>query len=200
MLRHTHRWLVPTLALAGNDLVNFDHELVLSGLSTETHNADDCLKGGIYHSNNWINAPGKTGIIISFQEREKRDAERYAIIQMFVSYEGTASYRTTIYGGMDVGRIPRKEEWEIWLPISTPRPNFTSGLGQFIDLQRSAGYITNTLPSGGVWLFWVVWEGVPPYYAVVGNNVGLVAGGTVLSDPATVSIATRMRGWAWRVL
>lgn len=182
----------------GEDLASLDGSLGIAGQDSNTCDANKCVKGGIYHSSDWTNAPQKTGMLINFQVRQSPDVQRYALIQLFFSYMGVGQYRTTIFGGMENGRLPSDEEWEYWLPIAMSIPTVAHQSGQLEDLQHDEGIITHTLSEGGAWLCWAVWEGTANY-KVVGNVYGIYPGGTVLSDPRSSSVAIRMRGWAWRI-
>lgn len=185
----------------GKDLATLNDEVSLVGVTRVNGDANKCVSAGAYISDSWVNTPGITGLLLTVQERYNYDnSTKYGVIQtFFFSYSGPGSYRTTIYGGIDVGRMPNDSEWAVWRPTNMPMPRGDSGVGQFFDLQLPNGYISNTLPAGGVWMYWAIWEGMPPYYAVVANHIGIVAGGTLVQDVSTAAITLRMRGWAWRV-
>lgn len=191
-------WYELSRLVVGEDLASLDGSLCLSGQSLPTCDANQCTKGGIYCCDDWTNAPHKTGTLIATQIRNSPDADRYALSQMFFSYAGVGCYRTTIVGGVEIGRLPRIDEWGDWRPIAMPLPTVAHQLGQLEDLQHDEGIITHTLSEGGAWLCWAVWEGTANY-RVVGNVYGIYPGGTVLSDPRSSSVAIRMRGWAWRI-
>lgn len=175
-------WHKLSTAMFSPDLSGSDsQELGLAGIATESFDANTIITG-YYHSNNWTNAPGGSGLLISVPVRNNT-APNYSIIQLFFTYVGQSSYRT-LRQEVPVGTTPATDNWAEWQSINSPRPQAAEGVRHY------------TLPIKGVWAYYL--SGLVSGQGVITEQfIGARAGGTVIRarQPQTTAIS----GLVWRI-
>ena len=191
-------WRKLSTSMFSPDLSGSDsQELGLAGVATDSFDANTIITG-YYHSNNWTNAPGGSGLLISVPVRDNT-AANYAIVQIFFSYLGPSSYRT-LRQGIPVGTTPAIDNWAEWQSINSPRPQAAEGVGQWRLLGNNPGQGASlALPDGGVWAYFLI--GVAVTTAVpYGAAAGAAGGGTVVTvDPGTASGVSHVFGFCYEV-
>lgn len=187
-------WRKLSTSMFSPDLSGSDsQELGLAGVATDSFDANTIITG-YYHSNNWTNAPGGSGLLISVPVRDNT-AANYAIVQIFFSYIGPSSYRT-LRQGIPVGTTPAIDNWAEWQSINSPRPQAATGVGQWVGIGQNGSSVT--LPAGGSWAYHVYAYNNSQGMVLV-NDANVAAGGTVLEYGIAQPSTTLVCGFAWRI-
>ena len=186
-------WRKLSTSMFSPDLSGSDsQELGLAGIATDSFDANTIITG-YYHSNNWTNAPGVTGLLISVPVRGNI-ISNYSIVQIFFSYAGQSSYRTLKMGGIPIGTTPAIDNWAEWQSINSPRPQAAAGVGQWQGYSNQGAGNTITLPEGYTWAyFFTGYNADGSVYGVTGD---VAAGRTVVQVGSTVKY---IEGFVWRV-
>lgn len=111
----------------------------------------------------------------------------------------TATYAPTLGISYIIGYTPPENDNSTKLSTTewineyfTKKPQTKAGIGQIVRLS-SSGTNTCNIPSGGMWMYFIV------YYPDIWNsNAGVVSGGTIVGSAGTGSNYHR-RGFAWRI-
>ena len=191
-------WRKLSTSMFSPDLSGSDsQELGLAGVATDSFDANTIITG-YYHSNNWTNAPGSSGLLISVPVRGNKVAN-YSIVQIFFSYVGPSSYRTLKVGGIPRGTVPAPDDWEVWQSINAPRPHAAAGIGQWVQLWTgTSGGNTIILPPGGVWAYSLT--GLDAGQTVRSHGDGVLGGGTAITlRNGNGVVITDVVGFGWRV-
>ena len=105
-------WGSLSSAFVAKDPTSADSKKLCPALTFGEELNANALASGFFHSAKWTNAPAATsGTLLSIQMPLPQG---YSVIQIFFSYTGHSSYRTTI-GTVAYGQTPENATWEDWV-------------------------------------------------------------------------------------
>ena len=185
-------WGSLSSAFVAKDPTSADSKKLCPALTFGEELNANALASGFFQSAKWTNAPSATsGTLLSIQ---MPFPQGYSVIQIFFSYTGHSSYRTTI-GTVAYGQTPENATWQDWVTIGAPKPMAAEGVGQWARYGVPGG--TNcTLPAEGVWAFHIIKRSLPST-GVSALYVGVAAGGTILDTQADSTVD--YVGLVWQV-
>ena len=169
--------------------------LGLGGVSADGVNIDTLTRGGIFTGNTLGGTlpDGVTGGVLVNIMSLSSDGLYYGQ-QILISYINSRLYfRGNISGIQPGGTV----NWFPWLAL-TPIPQAAAGVGQWIALTNLGSGNSITIPSGGVWCYYL--QGIrAPDGIQVSHAAGVVAGGTIVNMPTTSGVSTWVNGFGWRI-
>ncbi len=187
-------WRAITTALLGLDQITQTPVLVPTTQPLGIADANT-IPAGFYNSEQWVNTPVPSGLLLTLQGIETEGGGYYAI-QLFLDYGGKIWLRLAQSNEVP-GTWPH---WHQWNLIGTPRPQSATGLGEWRVLGNSPGQGASVaLPGGGVWAYFLI--GVAVTTAVPhGAAAGAAGGGTVVTvNPGVAPAVSHVFGFCYEV-
>lgn len=184
-------WRAITTALLGLDQITQTPVLVPTTQPVNIADANT-MPAGMYNSENWVNTPTPSGLLLTIQGIELGEGGYYAL-QLFLDYGGKVWLRLAQSNEVP-GTFPHWREWGL---IGTPRPQSGAGMGQWKEIYNSGSGDSITLPAGGTWAYFLI--GYRSGGIAAAHAAGVAAGGTTIQLISGSSTVVGAFGFVWRV-